>query len=126
MALILVIDDDAEIRKMLRIMLEREGYEVEDAQDGDVGLTMYRERPSDLVITDIVMPEKEGIETIRTLKRENPHVKIIAMSGGGRIMPDSYLKLAKSLGADVTFTKPIEKKKLVQAIKDLLGESPAA
>lgn len=123
MAQILVIDDDAEIRKMLRIMLEREGYGVEDAYDGDVGVTIYRENPSDLVITDIVMPEKEGIETIRTLKRENPNVKIIAMSGGGRIMPDSYLKLAKSLGADKTFTKPIEKKKLLQAITDLLEEN---
>lgn len=85
MTRILVIDDEPQVRAMLRQMLEREGYEVVEAEEGEEGMRRYREQPVDLVITDILMPQKEGIETIRALRRTNPGVKIIAISGGGRM-----------------------------------------
>ena len=120
MARILVIDDDIQILEMLRQTLEREGYEVIDARDGKEGIRFYREAPTDLIITDIVMPKKEGVETIMELKRDFPDVKIIAISGGGRIGPENYLQIAKSLGAMHTFTKPIGREKLLAAVRELL------
>jgi CheY-like chemotaxis protein len=120
MALILIIDDDNQFRAMLREMLERAGYEVVDAPDGKEGIKLYREKAADLIITDIVMPEKEGIETIMELRRDFPDVKIIAISGGGRLDSGQYLIMAKSLGALYTFTKPVEREKLLQAVEELL------
>jgi CheY-like chemotaxis protein len=120
LALILLIDDDDQIRTMLREMLGRAGYMVMEASDGKEGVKLYRDQPCDLIITDIIMPEKEGIETIRELKRDFPDVKIIAMSGGGRIDAEDYLHMAKMLGAQRTFAKPIERDKLLGAIKELL------
>ncbi|GAG15292.1 unnamed protein product, partial [marine sediment metagenome] len=119
-ARILVIDDDDQIREMLRQMLEREGYEVVDAPDGKVGMRLFRKQPPELVITDLIMPEKEGIETITELRGEFPEVKIIAMTGGGRIPPEVYLRVAKRLGAMRTFAKPIEREELLEAIRELL------
>ncbi|NNF99001.1 MAG: response regulator [Desulfobacteraceae bacterium] len=124
MARILVIDDDHQVQKMLKQMLEREGYEVAVANDGNEGLDSYRNTPYDLVITDLIMPEKEGVETILDLKKEFNDVKIIAISGGGRNTPDQYLKVAKQLGALQTFAKPIKRNDLVQSIRDLLAVSP--
>ena len=120
MARILIIDDDPQILNMLRQTLEREGYEVIDASDGKEGLKLYQENPTDLIITDLIMPEKEGIETIMELRRDFPDVKIIAITGGGRIDPKQYLSMAKSFGAQYTFTKPVERKKLLKAVKELL------
>lgn len=94
MPLILIIDDDDQIREMLRQMLERAGYEVTDAPNGKVAMKLYREQPADLIITDLIMPGKEGIETIIELRRDFPEVKIIAISGGGRIAPRDYLAMA--------------------------------
>ena len=121
MARIIIIDDDAQILDMLRQMLEREGYEVMDALNGKDGIRLYREEQADLIITDILMPEKEGIETIMELKRDFPDVKIIAISGGGRIDPEECLYLAKELGALRTFTKPVEREKLLGAAQELIG-----
>ena len=121
MARILIIDDDEQILAMLRQTLEREGYEVVDASDGKEGLRRYRENPTDLIITDLIMPEKEGIETILELRRDFPDVKIIAISGGGRIDPGQYLSIAKSFGAQYTFAKPIERKELLKAVRELLN-----
>jgi DNA-binding NtrC family response regulator len=120
MARILVIDDDVQILEMLRQTLEREGYEVIGSLDGKEGIRLYREAPTDLIITDIVMPEKEGIETIMELKRDFPDVKIIAISGGGRIGPEDYLRIAKKLGAMHTFTKPIGREELLGVVRELL------
>ena len=120
MARILVIDDDVQIQAMLRQMLEREGYEVVDAPDGKVGMKLYREQKPDLVITDLIMPEKEGIETIMELQREFPDVKIIAISGGGVIAAENYLCLAKGLGALRTFAKPFERNEILEAVGQLL------
>ena len=116
MARILIIDDDVQILKMLRKMLELEGHEVVDAADGNKGLKLYRDAPTDIIITDIIMPEKEGIETIIELRREFPEVKIIAMSGGGNAGPEEYLHMAKGLGAQRTLTKPFENEELLEAI----------
>ncbi len=117
---ILVIDDDETIRALLRTILEREGYRVVDAPDGSSGIRRYQESPTDLVITDLIMPGKEGIETIRDLRREFPHVKIIAVSGGGRIGPDSYLKMAKGVGALRTLSKPFDRLALLKAVEEVL------
>ena len=121
MALILVIDDEPAIRKMFRKLLEREGFRVLDAPDGDVGLKYAQEHRPDLVIIDLVMPEKEGIETIREMKKMLPDIKIIAMSGGGRSTPQEYLKMAQMLGAIHTFAKPIMTDELLDVVRKITG-----
>lgn len=121
MARILIIDDDVQILDMLRQILKSEGYEVVEAADGREGIRLYREDPADLIITDIIMPEKEGIETIIEFKRDFPDVKIIAISGGGRIGPEEYLPMAEMLGAKRTFSKPVEREELLEAIRELIG-----
>lgn len=125
MGYILVIDDDALIRRMIRRILEEEGYEIAEAANGLEGTKINQKSPADLVITDILMPEKEGIETISELINEFPGIKIVAMSGGGRIGPDAYLKMAKDFGAMRTIKKPINKVELVSTIKELLPDSPS-
>jgi CheY-like chemotaxis protein len=118
---ILVIDDDDEIRWMVKEMLVRAGYEVMEARNGREGVSAFREAPTKLVITDIFMPEQEGLETIRELKTLDSGVKILAMSGGIRAMDGSAtLRLAKSLGADQAIPKPIVKQDLLAAVVDLL------
>lgn len=118
---ILIIDDEKEIREMLRQKLEPEGYQVETAPNGKVGLRIQEEDPCDLVITDIFMPEKEGIETIRELRRDFPEVKIIAMTGGFRYGPEELLEAARMLGAHRTLSKPFKLKEMQQAIDELLA-----
>jgi CheY-like chemotaxis protein len=98
---VLIIDDDAEYRQVLKIFLERENYEVVEAANGKEGLRVLDERPVDLVITDILMPEQEGLETIQAIRRERPKLKIIAMSGSEPVM----LRMAERLGANATFSK---------------------
>jgi PAS domain S-box-containing protein len=117
---ILLIDDESAIRKLFIQKLAGSGYEIIEACDGKEGLKLYRENRPDLVITDLVMPEKEGIETITELKREFPNVKIIAISGGGRNVPDAYLHVAEILGAERTFPKPIDWPGLIKTIRELL------
>ena len=117
---ILVIDDDETIRELLRAILEREGYRVLEAPDGGEGLKQFTETPTDLVITDLIMPGKEGIETIRELRQKFPGVKIIAVSGGGRIGPSSYLKMAKGVGALRTLSKPFDKTVLLEVVKEVI------
>ena len=120
MALILIIDDEPQIRSMLKLMLERDGYEVAEAPDGIEGIKIHRQNPADLIITDLIMPNKDGIGMIIELKKEFPDVKIIAMSGGGLNKPEGYLRGAKKLGAACTLTKPIDRDELLRAIKDVL------
>jgi len=120
MALILIIDDEPQIRSLLKLMLERDGYEVAEAPDGVEGIRIYRQNPADLIITDLIMPNKDGIGVIIDLKKEFPNVKIIAMSGGGLNKPEGYLKGAKKLGAACTLTKPIDRGEMLKAIKDVL------
>ncbi|MBF0288580.1 MAG: response regulator [SAR324 cluster bacterium] len=118
---ILVIDDEQPIREYLKIMMEKTGYTALDAADGDAGLTLLAECPCDLIITDIFMPNKEGLETILELKSKYPSIKIIAISGGG-ISVDDVLGMSKEFGADYSFQKPINMDGLINAVKDLIGE----
>jgi len=117
---ILVIDDDDQFRETLKEMLEEEGYHINDAQNGVIGIELYRKNPSDLVITDLFMPEKEGIETIIDLKNEFPDAKIIAMSGGGSLQPANYLALTEELGVLKTFEKPFSRNSLLETIRELI------
>jgi DNA-binding NtrC family response regulator len=121
MSHILVIEDDAQIRGLLRHILERAGYEVSDAPDGAVGIAIHRNKPADLVITDILMPQKEGLETIMEMRRDSPAIKIIAITGGGRVGTDLYLNLAKNLGAIRTVRKPFENQQILEMVKELLS-----
>ncbi len=121
MAKILLVDDDQQIRDMLKITLKRAGHEVEEAENGALAVSRYNPDKHDLVITDIVMPEKEGIETIMDLRKINSEVRIIAISGGGRINPDDYLSWARRFGVAHTFTKPVKRDELLEAIEELTG-----
>jgi DNA-binding response OmpR family regulator len=123
MAKILVLDDEPSILLMIKKMLEKAGYEVSVALNGKEGMKIFEKDRHDLVITDIIMPEKEGLETIFELRRLYPQVKIIAISGGGRISPDGYLPGAKLLGADMVFSKPLVQKDFLNAVATLLNES---
>lgn len=122
MSRILIIEDEEQTRRMIAEVLQRAGYEVSEARDGVEGLRRYRESPTDLIITDILMPEKEGLETIMTLKRESPQVKIIAMSGGGRAGNLNFLEIARRLGAQLTLEKPFELQEMLAAVVALLPE----
>ena len=118
---ILVIDDDREFREMLRKALLRKEYKVLLAADGEAGYNLYKAQPVDLVITDLIMPRKEGIRTIFELKRDFPDVKIIAISGGGRLNPSSYLDTADAFGANRSFAKPFKLGDMLEAIDELLN-----
>ncbi|MCI5164437.1 MAG: response regulator [Candidatus Electrothrix sp. AX5] len=117
---ILVIDDDEQIRKLLYQVMEQAGFEVQVAADGRKGLSLFEESFYDLVITDLIMPEQEGIETITFLRKNYPQVKIIAISGGGRIGPETYLPLSLELGANLAFAKPFSIDQITNAVKELL------
>jgi len=120
---ILIIDDDHHILLMVKKMLERAGFEVDLASNGNEGLELFQKMQADLVITDIIMPEKEGLETIREMKRLRSDLKIIAMSGGGKISADNYLETAKIFGANLVLEKPFSQKTMVDAVNTLLGGS---
>ena len=106
MAKLLIVEDDDEVRDVLKTLLREEGHEVFEASDGNEAMEQFRQTPADLVILDIVLPDKEGLETIIYLKRTHPNVKIMAMSGGGRTSPQDYLDMAKRLGAVEVIAKP--------------------
>ncbi len=119
---ILVIDDDEKFRGMLQRILEKEGYAVLVAADGREGVECFSHHPVDLVITDLIMPDMEGIETIIQLRAAQPEAKIIAISGGGRRGPEDYLPIAKTLGAQQTFAKPFDLKEFLTAVANLLAD----
>jgi len=123
---ILVVDDEAPVRDMLRVVLQKEGYAVASAADGKEAVRMFRRRPADLIITDIIMPEQEGLKTIFDLRRDSPTVKIIAISGVGRYGLGDYLEAAAAFGADRTFAKPFDRRELLSAIRDLLRPASTA
>ncbi len=126
---ILLIEDDEGTRSMLRRTLQHASYDTLEAEDGRVGLKLLSEHSVDLVITDIIMPEVEGIELIRNLRANKPNLPIIAISGGGRMGPEGYLNLAKTIGAAKVLAKPFEMEELLSAVKELLGlkgETPPA
>ncbi len=122
MSRILVVDDDPISRQILRAMLEKEGHVVSEAEDGVKAVNNYDKGSVDLVITDIFMPEKEGVQTVRELIKENPDVKIIAVSGGSSSANYDSLDWIKMFGVKYTFTKPFNSKAIISAIDDLLSE----
>ena len=122
MSRVLVIDDEPYILLMLKKLFEKEGFEVDIAINGDEGIRMFAKYPADVIITDIVMPEKEGLETIREFKQTNPDLKIIAISGGGRIDSKEYLDSARLFGASKIFRKPFKQREMVNAVHELLSE----
>ena len=116
MANILVVDDEDMVRSVIRQTLAKKGFDVREARNGTEAVRMYKADPADLVITDIIMPDKEGIELIIELKAINPDLKIIAMSGGGRTGSTDYLALAREFGAEYVFEKPFDRGDLVAAV----------
>ena len=114
---VLVVDDQDQVRQLIRETLEQAGYEVEEACDGKEGLDRYRVRSTDLVIMDILMPDQDGLETIMTLRQEFPDSRIIAMTGGSDMVgTPNFLDVAKMLGARRTLQKPFELKVLLDAV----------
>jgi DNA-binding response OmpR family regulator len=118
---ILVVDDELLIREILRQALIMDGYEVETAANGNEAMKLFNAGEFDLVITDLMMPEKEGIETIQEMKLLAPELKIIAMSGRQGI--GSFLNVAKHLGASAILAKPFEHAALSASIREVLGHS---
>ncbi len=115
---ILVIDDDPFFRGYLCELLSGRGYSIYQAENGEVGLDSFRENNPDLVLTDIIMPQKEGLEFIKDLKKEAPNARIIAMTGGGNYgLCHNYMQLANVLGAVETLIKPFKPKVLLDAIR---------
>ncbi len=123
---ILIVDDDSQVRELLQRILEREGYQVTTAADGDEAIERFDPNEMDLVITDLVMPNREGLETIMTLRRQYGEIQVIAISGGGRNSGQDYLTLAKKLGAAYTFTKPFDRSDLLAAVAELVGQPVTA
>jgi len=122
MATILVVDDEPVILRVVSTVLREAGYKVSTAVNGVEALKLARSTPFDLVITDLIMPEKEGLETMMELLRQTPTTKIIAMSGGGRNTPENYLATARQLGAKQTLTKPFAKEELLDTVAKVLAE----
>lgn len=123
MAKILIIDDDLYIRKLLDRMLNRAGYQTVMAVDGNDGLKEFRVNKPDLVLVDVVMPEKDGLEMVFELLLESPGIKIIAMSGGGdRLGADECLNSMKSMGVSALIKKPFERQEILDLISYVLNE----
>jgi|SRR5579864_1048798 len=122
MPLVLVIDDDANVRRLVRRILSALSHSVVEAEDGEMGMALLRDERPALVITDLVMPRKEGIETIREIRQLSPGTKIIAISGN-EIGSSStlYLRAAATLGADAILAKPFREAELVEAIANVLA-----
>lgn len=109
-------------REFLDDLLSSEGHQIHQAMDGNTGIELFRQTPLDLIITDILMPEKEGIQTIREIRRESTSIKIIALSGGGAHPTGlSYLQMALDLGANLSFAKPFRTSEFVQAVAQLVS-----
>jgi len=119
---ICLIEDTELIRETLKRILEKLGHTVRPATNGREGLELCSAMKFDVVITDIIMPEVEGIEVLRTIKKESPTTRVIAMSGGGRVGNMDFLKIAESLGADAILYKPVTKAEFMQALETCLPE----
>lgn len=116
---ILVVDDEPGIRELLCMMLEAAGHTVVAAEDGLQAPKILATHPVQVVITDLLMPERDGLEFITEIRKKHPAVKIIAMSGGGHIARDSYLRIAKNFGAHVLLEKPFSQAGVLEAIESV-------
>ena len=132
MGSILIVDDEEDIRDALTMVLEGAGYDVMVASNGNEAVELQREQPADLIITDIIMPQKDGVSTIKEIRQTFPGIRIIAISGGGGVQPveyvpeaittTAYLAAAKEAGADRVFTKPFERNDLIKAVDELFAK----
>lgn len=130
MARVLVIDDEEDIRSVLKQVLEREGHEVSVAADGAEGMAHMQAHGADIVITDIIMPGIDGVASLQQIKKKWPNVPVVVISGGGNVAPkdyepgaiatSAYLASAQNAGADVTLTKPFERRKLIDTLNEVL------
>ncbi len=123
---ILVVDDEPGIRDLLSMMLESAGHSVVTAEDGLQAPKILASKPFDLVITDLLMPERDGLEFITEIRKKYPAVKIIAMSGGGHIARDSYLRIAKNFGAHLLLEKPFSQSGVLSAVENVTKAAPPA
>ncbi len=122
MAKILVVDDEKQIRDILMQMLQRAGHDVNVAEDGVIALEMYRKSPADLIITDLIMANKNGLELIQEISREYGQVPVIAISGGVPTSPSGYyLSVAKLMGASKVLDKPFSKDQLLEAVDEVMN-----
>lgn len=118
---ILVIDDEPAVRYAVTRILQSNGYEVTTATDGMRGMSQFRVWRPDLVITDLIMPEQEGMQTIKQLRQADPTVKILAISGGGRLVHVDFLQVARRIGADEILAKPFDSRELLSIVRRLLA-----
>lgn len=114
------MEDDPQVLEAITITLEDNGYDVATAKNGEIGLRLAASETFDLVITDIIMPEKEGLETISHLRREDPSTKVIAISGGGRMSARTYLDIAAALGVNRTLAKPFSASELIATVEHVI------
>lgn len=117
---VLIVEDDKELREMLKMSLQRRGFAVQEAENGKEAISHFKPLLTDLVVTDLIMPEEDGLKVVIKLRELKPTIKIIAISGGGKVGPGSYLNLAKALGADAIYSKPFSIKDLIVKIEQLL------
>ena len=116
---VLVIDDNPDMRRTMQVLLESEGFAVSVAADGEEALRIQKSSPAQVVVTDIFMPGKEGIETIYELRRQFPQTKVIVMSGGSRVTGVDYFEVARELGAVKALKKPFAPGELIDAVREL-------
>ena len=123
---VLIVEDEKDLREMLKISLLRRKYTVIEAENGKEAILHFKPSLTDLVVTDLIMPDEDGLKVIIKLKELKPSIKIIAISGGGKAGPGSYLNLAKALGADAIYSKPFSINELISKIEELLPAEQSA
>lgn len=119
---ILIVDDERELREVMKQLLTDEGYTVIGAEDGAEAARLIAKTHFDLVITDLIMPEKDGIELMNEMRWKQPELRIVAMSGGGRVPREQYLRIARGLGARAVLEKPFTNKTLIDLVADVLAK----
>ncbi len=123
---ILLVDDEESIRKMVRAVLGEKEYAFTEASNGVEALEMMETQSFDLILTDVIMPDCDGIELVMSVRKKLPDIKVIVMSGGGRVRADHYLNLAEKLGAARVFEKPFNTAELRETVSELLSETDSA
>ena len=119
---VLVIDDEAAARQLIRRILERDGYQVVEARNGEEGIEAFRREPCDLIITDLVMPVKDGLKTILEVREQSPNMPILAVSGGGAIAKERYLSAAGYIEGVETLAKPFSREDLLDLVRRMVGD----